>query len=120
MDVKKRREQAVEAFKNYPERFPEERRGAILEGRFLLGMAPVEAHMTGGAFTYQVIADEKVWPPNSDPIQVMWAQSIKADDSKIIMRFEDEGLFRQGKVGIIAVTFERGLAVKIEKVEGKN
>jgi hypothetical protein len=49
-----------------------------LEGRFLLGMAPAEAHMTGGAFTYQVIADEKVWPPNSDPIQVMWAQSITA------------------------------------------
>ena len=120
MDSKKRRELAAEAFKNYPERFPEERRAAILEGRFLLGMAPVEAHMTGGAFTYQVIADEKVWPPNSDPIQVMWAQSIKADDSKITMRFEDESMALKGKLGVIAVTFERGLAVKIEKIEGKN
>jgi hypothetical protein len=36
------------------------------------------------------------------------------------MRFEDETMVGGGKSGVIAVTFERGLAVKIEKIEGKN
>lgn len=81
-------------------------------------MAPYEAHLAAGAFIFKVQAGSK-WPNGADPYNVMWAQSLHPDDSKIWMTFEtntqwpDKGLTR------FRVFFEHGKAVEIEELTNK-
>lgn len=106
---------AQKMFAQRPELFPENRRQSILNGVVVLGMTPFEARLAGGAFTYKVVADKAKWPENSDPLKVMWAQSVHADDSEIWMTFNNSSQFSDTNETTFRVYFERGCAVKIEK-----
>ncbi|MFO0298908.1 MAG: hypothetical protein ACK537_15120, partial [Pseudomonadota bacterium] len=102
----------------HPELFPEDRRQSILDGVVLIGMTPFEARLAGGAFAYKVVADKTKWPEQSDPLKVMWAQSMQADDSEIWMTFKNSSQFLGGNDTTFRVDFECGRAVKIEKLKG--
>lgn len=105
-------------FARHPELFPENRWSSILDGVVLIGMTPFEARLAGGAFVYRVAADKEKWPEHSDPLTVMWAQSVQADNSEIWMTFKNSSQFIGGNKATFQVYFERGHAVKIEKMEG--
>ncbi|ACA13139.1 hypothetical protein [Xylella fastidiosa] len=111
------REYAESMFKEHPEIFPKERRSSILHGIILLGMTPFEAKLAGGAFFYKVTADTSRWPEHSDPMKVMWAQSIKPDNSEIWMTFKNAYQFPgEGDIPF-RVHFKKGHAVNIEKLD---
>ncbi|WP_157050622.1 hypothetical protein [Herbaspirillum rhizosphaerae] len=104
-------------FTQHPELFPEERRALILSGVVSVGMTPFEAKLAGGAFAYKVVADKAKWPEHSDPLKVMWAQSIQADNSEIWMMFKNSSQFPGRNNAPFRVYFERGRAIKIEKLK---
>ena len=120
MTLEERSSYAQTMFAKHPEIFPEDRRQSILDGVVLIGMTPFEARLAGGAFAYRVVADKAKWPEQSDPLEVMWAQSIQADDSEIWMTFKNSSQFAGGKDVTFRVYFERGHAVKIEVSEEAN
>lgn len=118
MTPDERKNYAQTMFAQHPELFPENRRLSILNGVVTLGMTPFEARLAGGAFAYKVIADKAKWPQHSDPLKVMWAQSMQADNSEIWMMFKNDTQFG-GECEIpFRVTFEHGVAVDIEVLEG--
>ncbi|MEY4765195.1 MAG: hypothetical protein RI907_1868 [Pseudomonadota bacterium] len=117
MTTQERHDYAQEMFDKHPELFPEERRAAILAGIVTLGMAPFEAKLAGGAFSYKVTADATVWPPHSDPLKVMWAQSQKADASEIWMSFRNLTQFQDGQEHAFRVHFAAGRAVSIDPLD---
>ncbi len=118
MTIEEDRKSYVETmFAQYPEHFPEDRRRSILNGVVQIGMAPIEAKLAGGAFAYKVVADKSKWAANSDPLKVMWAQTKQADDSEITMTFKNTSQFFDGSEAIFRVYFERGHAVRIEKLK---
>lgn len=117
MTPEARNSYAQTMFAQHPELFPEERRESILDGVVLIGMTPFEARLAGGAFAYKVVADKAKWPEHSDPLKVMWAQSMQADDSEIWMTFENASQFSGDNEATFRVYFERGWAVKIEKMK---
>lgn len=104
-------------FLQHPEYFPEERRSSILNGIVVLGMTPFEARLAGGAFTYKVVADTAKWSEHCDPLKVMWAQSMQADNSEIWMTFKNSSQFLSTDNVTFRVHFERGRAVYIERPE---
>jgi hypothetical protein len=108
---------AQSMFKQYPEHFPEHRRSAILRGVVEFGMTPFEAKLAGGAFAYMVIADPARWPEHSDPMNVMWAQSVSPDNSEIWMTFKNMTQFPGQADRMFRVYFEQSKAMKIEIVE---
>lgn len=110
---------ARKMFAEHPDKFPEERRQAILDGQVTLGMTPYEAKLAGGAFAFKVIADKARWPTGADPFKVMWRQSIEADDSEIWMTFKNATQFPGEGARVFRVHFKRGKAVEIERVEEK-
>jgi hypothetical protein len=118
MTIEERQQYARDMFRQHPAYFPAQHREPILNGRVLPGMAPFEARLAGGAFVYHVTADRKVWPPGSDPIKVLWAQSDRPDDSRIVMRFNNATQFQDKKERPFVVLFQKGKAVEI-KVIGK-
>ena len=98
----------------YGESIPKSMQEAILKQTVVLGMSPYEAKLAAGAFRYGVQADPK-WPPKTNPLDVIFAQSLHPDDSKIFMIFESATQFPgEGRVAF-RVDFERGKAVKISK-----
>ena len=99
-DAEKHREFVLNVFKEFPDKIPLPIQEKILARQVVLGMAPYEAHLAAGAFFFKVQADSK-WPKGADPYNVMWAQSLHPDDSKIWMTFETAGLFNgQGISGV--------------------
>jgi hypothetical protein len=113
-----RKTYAQTMFVQHPELFPEDHRKAILEGIVKIGMTPFEARLAGGSFAYKVVADKAKWPEHSDPLKVMWAQSMQADNSEIWMTFKNDVQFEQQRDGIFRVYFRRGRAVNIDRLEG--
>ena len=89
--------------------------GDSLDGVVQIGMTPFEARLAGGAFAYKVVADKTKWLEHSDPLKVMWAQSMQADDSEIRMTFKNASQFPDGNEAMFRVYFERGRAEKIDK-----
>ena len=116
MTPEERKSYAKTMFAQHPELFPEDRQQSILDGIVEIGVTPFEARLAGGAFAYKVIADKSKWPEHSDPLKVMWAQSMQADDSEIWMMFKNSTQFPEGKETAFRVHFERGVAIKIEKL----
>lgn len=112
-----RQNYARNLFKEYPDQFPTEHRELILHGQITLGMAPFEARLAGGAFSYKVIADPKRWPPHTNPLDVMWQQSVKPDDSEIWMTFTNKTQYPDEPERQFRVHFQRGKAVDIQKLE---
>lgn len=117
MTLEERNTYAQTMFAKHPDLFPEERRSSVLDGVVLIGMTPFEARLAGGAFNYRVVADPSKWPKHSDPLKVMWAQSIQADDSEIWMMFRNTSQFSEEKNIPFRVCFEKGCVVRIEKME---
>ena len=120
MTPEERSSYAQTMFAQHPELFPEDRRQSILDGVVLIGMTPFEARLAGGAFAYKVVADKAKWPENADPLKVMWAQSMQADNSDIWMMFKNSSQYPGGGDTFFRVYFERGSAVRIENLEGKS
>lgn len=116
MTPNERKEYAITLFEQHPECFPENRRTAVLKGIIELGMTPFEAKLTAGTFTYRVIADPTHWPEHSDPINVMWAQSVSPDNSEIWMTFKNMTQFSNRAEQIFRVHFTHGKAVEIERL----
>ena len=117
MTPEERDSYAQTMFAQHPELFPEDRRQSILDGVVLIGMTPFEARLAGGAFAYKVVADKTKWSEQSDPLKVMWAQSMQADDSEIWMTFKNSSQISGGNETTFRVYFEHGRAVRIEKLE---
>jgi hypothetical protein len=103
---------AKEHIAKYGEHIAPDKQEAILEQKVILGMTPYEADLAAGSFRYGVQADPK-WPRDTDPLRIIYAQSLEPDNSKIFMIFETDTQFtREGKTAF-RVDFEQGLAVKI-------
>ena len=117
MTPEERSRYAQTMFAEHPELFPEDRRPSILNGVVLLGMTPFEARLTGGAFAYKVVADKAKWPEHSDPLKVMWAQSMQPDNSEIWMTFKNSSQFPGEGDSSFQVYFEQGRAARIEKLK---
>lgn len=107
---------AKECIRLYGNQIPVPAQIAILAQRVALGMSPYEAKLAAGGAYYKVEADAKVWPPNSDPEQVMARQSIQPDDSKIWMSFQTATQFPGEGEQRFSVYFERGRVVQIKKL----
>lgn len=118
MTSDERRGYAQTMFVQHPELFPEDRRPAILNGVVEFGMTPFEARLAAGAFVFKVVADPNRWPEHSDPLKVMWAQSMLSDSSKIWMTFKNSTQFIGDTETLFRVYFEQGHAIKIEQLEG--
>lgn len=116
MTLEERNKYAQTMFEQHPELFPEENRSSILNGIVMLGMTPFEARLAGGAFTFRVVADKAHWSDDSDPLKVMWGQSMRPDNSEIWMTFKNSSQFSTTFENIFRVYFEHGKAIKIEKL----
>jgi hypothetical protein len=117
MTPEERSNYARTMFEQNPEVFPKDRRPSILKGVVTLGMAPFEARLAGGAFAYKVTADKTKWPEHSDPMKVMWAQSMTSDNSEIWMTFKNSSQFPGEAESQFRVYFKHGRAIKIEKLK---
>lgn len=115
----KRKEFVLKIFKEFPDKISAVMQEKILEGQVVLGMAPYEAHLAAGAFVFKVQADQKKWPPHSDPYSVMWAQSLHPDNSKIWMTFETKTQWPEKGLARVRVFFEKGRAMEIEELANK-
>lgn len=116
MIVEERKKHALQIFRDHPGKIPLDIQEKILEQQVVLGMAPFDAYLAGGAFAFRVIADGKKWPPNANPYDVMWAQSISPDDSQIWMTFENDTQYPdKGRVQF-RVFFRGGKANEIEEL----
>lgn len=116
MNPEERKIYAQSMFAQHNEYFPDKNRFSILQGVVTLGMSPFEARLAGGAFQYRVAADSTRWPEHSDPLKVMWAQSVQADNSEIIMIFTNALQYPGQGEKSFRVYFDKGTSVKIEQL----
>ena len=112
-----RHELVLKVFSEYPEMAREGQRPSILQGKIKIGMTPYEAKLAGGEFSYKLMADPTVWAPNTDPLKVMWNQSITPDGSRIRMTFQNITQFETGAERVFTVYFIHGKVVNITQVE---
>ncbi len=112
----KRLELAKETIHLYGAQISSDAQKAILEQKITLGMSPYEARLAGGAYFFKVEADPSVWPPNTDPNLVIAKQATHPDNSKIWLTFETATQFSNDGLTRFTVSFEKGRAVKIEKI----
>lgn len=112
-----RHELALKVFSEYPEMSRKDRRQSILDGKIEIGMTPYEAKLAGGDFSYKLMADTTVWAPNTDPLKVMWNQSIAPDASRIWMTFQNITQFGTVAERVFSVYFIHGKARNITQVE---
>lgn len=104
-----------ENYTNATEYFRSEFREAILQKQVVKGMWPTEALLAGGGGSYRVNADEKVWSKNSNPMDVMRAQSLKPDNSQIEIVFFNCYQFAQNKHCKFTAFFTRGVCTDIKE-----
>jgi hypothetical protein len=98
---------------------PEEIQAAILQQKVIPGMPPYEASLAAGAYSFEVKPDPAKWPANADPNMVIAAQSRHPDDSQVWCIFDNDTQFPEGGKTRFKVTFVRGKATTIERMEGK-
>lgn len=116
----KRRNEAIQIFKNYPGKISPEIQEKILAEQIILGMTPYDAYLAAGAFAFKVIADPNKWEKNADPHKVMWAQSTIPDDSQIWMTFQNDTQYPADGKQSFRVFFRGGKAVEIKKTGGQH
>lgn len=80
----------------------------ISQGIIGFGMSPYEAQIAGGRFSYHVKADASVWEQGSDPLRVIWSQSLKPDRSMIKMTFSNKTQFNSDDAKLFHVNFILG------------
>jgi hypothetical protein len=110
---------AKETIRLYGNMIPASAQRGILEQRVLIGMSPYEAKLAGGAFHYKLQADPKVWPSGADPYVVMDRQSLKPDESKIWMSFQNDTQFPGEGEQRFSVFITNGRVQTIEKVSDR-
>ena len=59
----------------------------------------------------------KDWPAGTDPLRVMWAQTLHPDESKIRMTFRNDTQFPEEGIQSFSVDFINGKAVSINKAQ---
>ncbi|MBK7827185.1 MAG: hypothetical protein IPJ59_18570 [Nannocystis sp.] len=116
MSPEEREAYARSMFKEHPELFPEVHRSPILNGVIVAGMTPFESKLAGGAFAFKVIADTSRWPAHSDPLRVMWQQSIAPDSSQIWMTFKNDTQFPNEPGTLFRVEFHDGKVARIDRL----
>ena len=102
----------------HPNSYRKEFEDDIERGVIVLGMTPFEAKLAGGAFYYKVQADSAVWKEHTDPMQVMWAQSERPDNSEIEIIFQNETQDK-GILTKFQVSFNKGLVAQINNISCK-
>jgi hypothetical protein len=112
----KRRNEAIQVFKEHPGVIAPEIQTKILAQQVVLGMAPYDAHLAAGAFVFKVIADASRWKGNVNPYKVMWAQSLHPDNSEIWMTFANETQYPGEGVRKFKVCFNGGKVLTITKL----
>lgn len=117
MSLLKRNQQARKIFDRNPDLFPVARQLLILAGKVVIDMTPYEAKLAAGAFAFQVVADPARWPPNADPLEVMWSQSTNPDNSDIWMTFRNATQFDGGREQTFRVHFKNGRVVTIQNAD---
>lgn len=115
----RRRNEALQVFKDYPDKIAPAIQEKILTEQIVLGMTPYDAYLAAGAFTFKVIADSTKWEKNADPYKVMWAQSVSPDESQIWMTFENDSQYPTECKQFFRVFFQGGKALEIEKLRGQ-
>lgn len=114
----RRRDEALQVFKDYPDKIAPAIQEKILAEQIVLGMTPYDAYLAAGAFTFKVIADPAKWGGNADPYDVMWGQSVRPDKSQIWMTFENDTQYPAEGKQFFRVFFQGGKALGIEKLKG--
>lgn len=117
--AEKDRQLAVEMqriFEKFPEKFSDDIKNKFAARQVALGMDPYLAHLAAGAFSFKVDADPLKWPLHADPQQVMWAQAMHPDASKIWMTFENDTQFPQLGRTRFVVYIEGGRVKTIEQI----
>lgn len=112
-----RRQEALQVFKEYPDKISPEIQQKILVGQIILGMTPYDCYLAAGAFVFKVIADPSKWKSNADPYRVMWAQSVEPDDSQIWMTFETDTQYPGKGMKKFRVFFQKGKAIEITALD---
>ena len=85
----------------------------ILAQRVTLGMAPYDAHLAAGAYTFRVRADPVKWPKGCDPYKVIAAQSLRPDNSEIWMTFSNAQQFPEKGLTQFKVYVKGGKVLEI-------
>ncbi|ACZ12271.1 hypothetical protein [Sulfurospirillum deleyianum] len=109
-----RETKVAHAIVSYPELFPQTIQDAVIKGEITLGMNPYQAHLSGGAYAFRVIADPKHWKDDADPYRVIQAQTLHPDDSQIWMTFQNETQYPTEGLQAFQVTFQQGKVVDIQ------
>jgi hypothetical protein len=104
-----------QVFTKYPEKFTPEIIAAYRRKQIVVGMDPYLAARAGGAYTYDVQADQR-WPQGTDPQRVIYAQATHPDDSHIRMTFMNATQFPDAGPTRFAVVVEHGRVTRIDKV----
>jgi len=91
-------------------------RAALERGQIIIGMSLQEASIAGGPYISAIDRDRAVWPnEDTDPWQILEAQQLHPDNSKINLLFQNETQFNtQQRIQFTAV-FARGHVVRIER-----
>ena len=91
-------------------------RAALEKGQVIKGMSLQEASIAGGPYISAIDRDRAVWPnENADPWQILEAQQLHPDNSKINLLSQNVTQFNtQQRVQFTAV-FARGRVVRIER-----
>ncbi|MFC6205579.1 hypothetical protein ACFPZK_12780 [Psychrobacter urativorans] len=112
-------QQRLDYFRKVQEQTPDDFRKrytqTIINGVVVEEMTPYEAYLAGGQFAYEVSADTEVWSAGSDPMRIMWMQTHRPDNSKIIMMFSNTSQYKSEESIPFRVIFKLGLVIKIEK-----
>ena len=91
-------------------------REAIKKGLVVVGMAPDEASVAGGANVFEIDRDRKVWPKEeTDPWRILRAQRLHPDDSKINLHFQNRTQYGTSDRVQFTVSFVHGRAVTIQR-----
>lgn len=113
----KRRQEALQIFKDFPDKISPAIQEKILVEQIVLGMTPYDAYLAGGSFAFKVIPDPNNWQNNADPYKVMWAQSTKPDASQIWMTFMNDTQYPSEGMVTFRVFFLGGKAAEIKKAQ---
>lgn len=104
---------AEELLRARPKTSPEMAK-SIRAGIVVVGMTPEEAHVTGGAGPYHIQNDPK-WPPGTNPLVILAAQTETPDNSKIEMFFLNRRQYATPDPTHFTAVFELGRVVRIER-----
>jgi hypothetical protein len=111
-----RLELAKDVIRRFGDKIPRDIQLAILAQRVTVGMPPYEASLAAGEYTFEVKADPK-WPANVDPQEVIQAQSMHPDHSRIWLTFRNGTQFPDKGVTRFKVYFEDGRAKEITPLD---